>query len=143
MGWCSIGLRGPTPTCYTEPARYRRTGCSCHPCHRSAGKLGDLDSRSEHEPAWLPKSFRSPGSSEPVCAFGTCFGIGRVQTAELNCLLRAGKEKPRQFPAGVSQMVVRRSGSEVTLNAEVQRHTVLVLVIVAGDRLSLQRRPNQ
>src|ERR1700694_3556423 len=47
----------------------------------------------------------------------------------------AQTKRPRQFPAGSSLRVVRRSGSEVTLNANVERHGVLVLVGPSLDRL--------
>src|SRR6476469_5016707 len=39
--------------------------------------------------------------------------------------------------------VVRRSGSEVALNADVQSHRVLVLELVGGGRLRSRRRQNR
>src|SRR5712671_2372421 len=54
------------------------------------------------------------------------------------------KEKPPAVPRRrFSWSVVRRSGSEVALNADVQSHSVLVLELVGGDRLRSRRRQHR
>lgn len=70
-GEIGIGYTGPPdpmPSIDIEPARYTGTRCSCRPCHRSAGKSGNLDRRSGLEPARRPTSLRSRGQSRPVAA---------------------------------------------------------------------------
>src|ERR1700744_1956305 len=50
------------------------------------------------------------------------------------------KKKPRQLPAGVLlRVLVRYRGSEVALNANVERNRVLVLVAVERGRLTGRR----
>src|SRR5712664_448093 len=72
------------------------------------------------------------------------FGFGVVRFAPVfppanRCAGRT-KKKPRQFPAGgFAWRLVRRSGSEVTLSANVEGHGVLVLVLVDGRRLGSRR----
>src|SRR6266481_894030 len=54
------------------------------------------------------------------------------------------KEKPPAVPRRrFSWSVVRRSGSEIALNADVQSHSVLVLELVGGDRLRSRRRQHR
>src|SRR5712664_2994928 len=68
------------------------------------------------------------------------FGFGVVRFAPVfppanRCAGRT-KKNPRQFPAGgFAWRLVRRSGSEVTLSANVEGHGVLVLILVEGRRL--------
>src|SRR5712664_536923 len=72
------------------------------------------------------------------------FGFGVVRFAPVfppanRCAGRT-KKKPRQFPAGgFAWRLVRRSGSEVTLSANVEGHGVLVLVLIDGRRLGSRR----
>src|SRR5438105_7392477 len=50
------------------------------------------------------------------------------------------RKKPRQFPAGgFPWRAVRRSGSEVALNADVQADSILVLVFVQSGGLRSRR----
>ena len=51
----------------------------------------------------------------------------------------APKKNPRQFPAGGSPSVSSLSGSEVTLSANVQEHSALVLELVGRGRLGSRR----
>jgi hypothetical protein len=50
------------------------------------------------------------------------------------------KKNPQQLPAGGSPSVSSLSGSEVTLSANVQEHSALVLELVDGGRLGSRRR---
>ena len=59
--------------------------------------------------------------------------------ANLNVRGPRTKEKPRQLPAGGSPSVSSLSGSEVTLSANVQEHSALVLELVDGGWLGSRR----
>src|SRR5204862_3675932 len=51
-------------------------------------------------------------------------------------------KNPRQLPAGGSPSVSSLLGSEVTLSANVQEHSALVLELVEGGRLRSRHRQN-